>query len=298
MISVRVTIALLLGVIAVLLCGLGYVTWWQIRTAALQAQAETRRYESFALSEAMRQSSDQLTGMVRQYVVTGDPRYRQYYDEILAIRNGTAPRPRNYDGSFWDRVLAQGKAGVQYGPPVSLVEMMRAEHFSDAEFAALDSSRQASDELARIEVGVMDRVAQRIARGVDQNYAADVRPEYQRLADSAYDDYKARIMAAVQRFQQLVDQRTLGEVEALRARGQRLGAGLEGGQEGPDHRHGACGAHGTGGSGEEAAAAAVHAFVAHRLKTSGVFDLELLLTEGRSAKHCSRGAALSLSPAL
>ena len=59
MISVRVTIALLLGVITALLCGLGYVTWWQVRTAADQAQVESHRYECYTLSEVMRQSSDQ-----------------------------------------------------------------------------------------------------------------------------------------------------------------------------------------------------------------------------------------------
>ncbi|WP_051748818.1 response regulator [Nevskia soli] len=222
MISVRVTIALLLGVIAVLLCGLGYVTWWQIRTAALQAQAETRHHESYALSEAMRQSSDQLTSMVRQYVATGEPRYREYYEEILAIRNGTAPRPRDYDGSFWDRVLAHGKAGVEYGPPFSLIEMMRAAHLPENEFAALDSSRQASDELTRIEIGVMDRVAGRIARGVDRSYPADIQPEYEHLADGTYNAYKDRIMAAVRQFQGLADARTQSEVAALRARGARL----------------------------------------------------------------------------
>jgi len=222
MISVRVTIALLLGMIATLLCGLGYVTWWQVRTAALQAQAESRRHESFALSEAMRQSSDQLTSMVRQYVISGEPRYREYYLEILAIRGGTAPRPRNYDGSFWDRVLAHGKVGVAYGAPLSLVQMMRDAQLPEAEFTALKSSLDASDELARLEIAVMDRVAQRVALGVDPNYPADVRLEYTRLLDQNYNAYKDRIMAAVARFQSLVDERTHREIEALHERGRRL----------------------------------------------------------------------------
>src|ERR1700744_2818732 len=157
MISVRVAIALLLGVIAALLCGLGYVTWCQVQTAALQAQAENRRHEAFALSEAMRQSSDQLTSMVRQYVITGEPRYRDYYEELLAIRRGTAPRPLEYDGSFWDRVLAHGKDDVQYGAPQALLEIIRAAHLPDAEFEALKTSLEASDELAGTEIEIMGR---------------------------------------------------------------------------------------------------------------------------------------------
>ena len=222
MISVRTTIALLFGVITALLCGLGYVTWWQVRTATLQAQVEDRRQESFALSEAMRQSSDQLTSMVRQYVATGDPRYRQYYEEILAIRSGTAPRPLDYDGSFWDRVLAQGKGGVKYGPPLSLADLMHDADLSAAEFTALNNSLEASDQLARVEIEVMDRVGRRITLGVDQRYPVDVRLEYEHLLGDAYDTSKDQIMSEVRRFQGLVDERARGEIAALRARGARL----------------------------------------------------------------------------
>ena len=115
MISVRTAVALMLGVMASLLLALGYVASLQVRTAALQAEAENRRHESFKLAEAMRQSSNDLTRMVRLYVATGETRYKDYYDEILAIRNGTAPRPLDYDGSLWDRITANGKAGVRYG---------------------------------------------------------------------------------------------------------------------------------------------------------------------------------------
>jgi len=222
MISMRFSIAMLLGVLTALLCGLGYVTWWQVRTVALQGQAEVRRHESFVLSEAMRQSSDQLSTMVRQYVATGDPRYRRYYEQILAIRSGTAPRPRDYDGSFWNRVLVHGEDQVVYGPPRSLLDMMRAAQLSETEFAALKSSLDASDQLARLEIEVMDQVARRVALGVDPNYPADVRLQYARLLDQNYDEWKDRIMAAVQRFESLADERTHLEIEALRLRGQRL----------------------------------------------------------------------------
>ena len=66
----------------------------------------------FALSDQMRQSSNDLTRMVRLYV---DHRRAsataRYYDEILAIRRGEAPRPVDYDSSYWDRVLADGEPG-------------------------------------------------------------------------------------------------------------------------------------------------------------------------------------------
>jgi signal transduction histidine kinase/HPt (histidine-containing phosphotransfer) domain-containing protein/FixJ family two-component response regulator len=214
--SIRRLLAGLLGVVAVLVASLLLVTWLQLRGSNHQATVENRRTESFLVADSMRQSSNDLTQMVRLYVSTGDSRYREFYEEILAIRDGTAPRPVGYDSSFWDRVLADGIASVEYGPPESLVDQMRAADFTASEFDALNASLRASDGLARLEVDVMDRVARRVADGVDETYAADVAREYQRLVDDAYLDEKGEIMSAVRRFIDLVDERTLADVDEAR----------------------------------------------------------------------------------
>ena len=134
--SLRRLLAILLGALAVLVGALILVTSLQARAANSQTRAENRRTTSFLVADSMRQSSNDLTHMVRLYVATGEPRYREYYDEILAIRSGDAPRPLGYDSSFWDRVLAEGKGFVSYGPPESLVDQMRA-----AQFAPRSSTR-------------------------------------------------------------------------------------------------------------------------------------------------------------
>jgi signal transduction histidine kinase/CheY-like chemotaxis protein/HPt (histidine-containing phosphotransfer) domain-containing protein len=214
--SIRRLLAILLGTLGLLVAGLFLVTTMQLRRADEQAEVENRRTESFLVADSMRQSSNDLTQMVRLYVATGQPRYREHYDEILAIRSGTSPRPRDYDSAFWDRVLAQGSGFVEYGPPESLVDQMRAASFTAQEFEALNASLRASDELARLELDVMDRVAARIAQGVDAEYAADVAPEYQRLVDDAYLTEKGVIMDAVGEFTGFVDRRTLADVERVR----------------------------------------------------------------------------------
>jgi signal transduction histidine kinase/CheY-like chemotaxis protein len=214
--TIRRLLGILLGIVGLLVGALFLVTSLQVRGSNFQATAENRRNQSFRLADSMRQSSNDLTHMVRLYVSTGMTRYREYYDEILAIRNGTAPRPVDYDSSFWDRVLAEGKASVRYGPPRSLVDQMRAADFTAGEFDALEASLMASNELAQLELEVMDRVAQRIAQGVDDTYFADVRPEYQRLVDAGYLSEKYVIMDAVGDFIDLVDQRTLDDVERVR----------------------------------------------------------------------------------
>ena len=214
--SIRLLLAILLGTLGLLVGALVLVTTMQLRRSDEQADVESRRYESFLIADSMRQSSNDLTQMVRLYVATGQPEYREYYEEILAIRDGTAPRPIGYDSSFWDRVLAEGNGFVEYGPPQSLVDQMRAADFTTAEFEALTSSLRASDDLAQLELDVMDRVAIRIAEGVDETYAADVAPEYQRLVDASYLAEKGTIMVAIGDFIGLVEQRTMADVDDVR----------------------------------------------------------------------------------
>ncbi len=63
------------------------------------------RQHSLMLADELRQSSDDLTRMVRTYVVTGDPIYKQHYQEILDIQDGRKPRPVGYQNIYWDIVL-------------------------------------------------------------------------------------------------------------------------------------------------------------------------------------------------
>jgi HAMP domain-containing protein len=210
--SLRRLLAGMLATFAVLVGGLFLVASLQLRAARVQLSAEDRRTASFLIADTMRQSSNDLTNMVRLYVATGEPRYRGYYDEILAIRAGTAPRPRDYDSSFWDRVLADGKGFVRYGKPHSLIAQMRRERFTRAEFDALNTALDTSNGLAERERAVMRDVAPRIRRGADASYAQDVAPAYERLVDGGYLVEKGRIMRAIGRFTDMVDTRTLRDV--------------------------------------------------------------------------------------
>lgn len=220
--SIRQGLGALLAAVVLLAVGLLFVTALQQRTADERSTAEQARVTSFRLADQMRQTSNDLTRMVRLYVATGDRRYKDYYDRILAIRSGKAPRPLHYDSSFWDRVLARGLRGVRTGPPASLPDLMRRAHFAPAEFRALAESLRHSNDLAVTEVQVMAKVAPRIARGIDAGYQRDTAAQYERLVDLEYHRKKDRIMAAIERFTGLVDRRTARRADGLQARTDRL----------------------------------------------------------------------------
>lgn len=220
--TLRQLLAGLLGILGLLVAGLFLLASMQLHAAQRQTDAENRRAASFLIADGMRQSSNDLTNMVRLYVATGQWKYRDYYEEILLVRAGVKPRPLQYDSSFWDRVLAEGKGFVQYGRKQSLKDQMRAAQFAPAEFAALTASLDASNGLAKLEREVMAEVAPRITAGVDATYPQDVADEYAKLVNGEYLAQKGKIMRAIRRFTQLVEARTARDVNDAAAASQRL----------------------------------------------------------------------------
>jgi len=91
--------------------------------------AEHRHYESFKLADQLRQSSDDLTRMVRTYTVTGNPSYKDYFHTILAIRDGEHPRPLNYEGIYWDFIIPGENDYAPAGEPVALRSLMEHDGF-------------------------------------------------------------------------------------------------------------------------------------------------------------------------
>lgn len=190
------------------------------------AEAETRRYESYQLADELRQSSDDLTRMVRTYAVTEDPAYEGYFQRILAIRNGTGPRPEGYGGIYWDFVTATGEEPGSPGDAVSLQELMREQRFTADEFAKLREAQDRSDQLVSLEERAM---AAAKGRFPDESGAfvvpgePDLAMARALLHGPEYHRAKADIMAPIDEFLAMVESRTEAETMALREQGRELG---------------------------------------------------------------------------
>ena len=148
------------------------------------------------LAVGLRQTSDDLTRMARLYAVTGDQVYREYFDEILAIRNGAAPRPEQYfEIPYWDIVLSTGERPTAFGDSVSLRDLLRDVNLTDAELAQLVESEDQSNALTVLENEVMDNVAAyREAAGGDYLLEGEALDNMLRLHGAEYHAAKERIM--------------------------------------------------------------------------------------------------------
>ena len=179
------------------------------------SDAEHRRFQSFKLADELRQSSDDLTRMARTYVATGDERYAKYYQEILDIRDGVAPRPLHYDLVYWDLVGPDGQRPTEFGKPAALQLLMVAQNFTNVEFSKLREAQANSDDLVHLEVVAMNAVVGKFDDGSGE-FLLVGEPDFELARGLMFSlDYhaaKAKIMAPINEFLIMLDMRTAREV--------------------------------------------------------------------------------------
>lgn len=207
-------------VLTVLMAGLALA---QMRLSALNQQlsdTHINRYQSYILADELRQSSDDLTRLARTYVLTAEQKYEDFYNQILAIRSGSAARPEHYQRIYWDFYAAEGR------PPhpdseqrIALLDLMKQAGFTGQELEKLAEANRNSNDLVNTEVMAMNAVKGLVPNGSGQFVPgkADLELARRLMHDEAYHANKARIMRPIDDFFMLLDQRTSAAVAAAEA---------------------------------------------------------------------------------
>lgn len=173
--------------------------------------ANDQRVHSLKIIGELRQSSDDLTRMVRSYIATGEQRYKNHFNEIISIRNGQSARPVNYHQVYWDLVDDNNNRPRPAGSRIALLDLMKATGFSDAEMAALQQAKIQSDLLA-----VIEQKAMQLLEKTESDPIQKERNKQQALAavfDQNYHQAKMAIMQPIANVYALVDQRTAKQVD-------------------------------------------------------------------------------------
>jgi len=183
---------------------------WLKHIEKLLIESSNERYESYQIAEGLRRTSDDLTTMVRLYVVTGEKKYKDYFNEILAIRNGESPRPEKYNQIYWDLVI-DSERPRPFGKPISLKQTMIDHGFTLQEFELLRQAQDRSDDLADMEIKAMNAIVGKFDDG-SGTYTIVGKPDPElakRLVfGKEYMETKAQIMAPIQKFFEAVETRT------------------------------------------------------------------------------------------
>jgi len=181
-----------------------------VRSEKQLDRANESRFQSHLLADELRQSSDDLTRMVRSYVITGNPIYKQHFQDILDIRDGAMSRPINYHHIYWDLVLTDDQRSDS-GQKVALLQLMRQAGFTEEEFAKLATAKTHSDGLTRTEFAVM-----KLIESTDTGAPTEVNrlKASRMLQDANYHQAKAAVMQPISEVYRMMDQRTLDGVNA------------------------------------------------------------------------------------
>jgi diguanylate cyclase (GGDEF)-like protein/PAS domain S-box-containing protein len=191
---------LMMGISGVLLLAFAAYAWSEKQIERVHGQ----QHLSFLLTEELRQSSDDLTRMARTYVVTGDLRYKKYYQSILDIRDGREPRPLAnpvHDEDFV--ILGRTRPGVGGGLRIPLLSLMHQAGFDEAELRLLTQAKAHSDALTSTEFAAMALIEANGIQDADRSAAAR-----QMLHDRAYHQAKASVMQPIRTIETLMEKRT------------------------------------------------------------------------------------------
>ncbi|WP_133111906.1 hypothetical protein [Candidatus Scalindua japonica] len=117
------------------------------------------RFQSNLLADQLRQSSDDLTRLVRTYAATGNKKFEQQFWDVLAIRDGEKPRPIHYNMIYWDFLSVEnGKPPYPSGKAVPLKGLMKEAGFTAREFPLLAEAQKNSDQLVELEQTAMNAI--------------------------------------------------------------------------------------------------------------------------------------------
>lgn len=175
-------------------------------------EANLGRYKAIMVVDELRQSSEDLTKMVRAFVVTGNTLYKRHFQEIMDIRDGKVARPERYESAYWDLVLSDDERPRPFGNRrVSILQLMAETGFTQAELAKLAEAKKYSDDLTEIEIAAMKLVE--IADAAENGRVTAINMVF----GQEYMAAVAGIMRPIDEFYQMMNTRTLTDVEEKQA---------------------------------------------------------------------------------
>jgi len=139
-----------------LVCLLTFQVKWFYQINQRVENIYQERYPSYLLVNELRQSTFSLMLHSRHYIEKHDPKYEQYYHDIVAIRAGEKTRPKEHEGVYWQYGIVDQASLHSAGERVSLHALIEANHFSLEELKLLQKAEKLADELVSTEQVAID----------------------------------------------------------------------------------------------------------------------------------------------
>ena len=192
-------------------------------------EIDERVVDSINLAHELKQSSDDLTRFARAFIITGEQRFKMYYEAIISIRDGKQAHPKEFSPSYWDHVAAHNLELNPDGKMYSIKQRMIELRFSDEEKNIFIVAKKESDTLCKLEKMAMN-AAIGIFKDEKGHFTIKGSPNLV-LANNimygkAYYNAKCRIMKPIDQFFFMIQERIKKEETQLRHRNQTIILGI------------------------------------------------------------------------
>ena len=212
--TIQQRIVLFFALVTFLLLTVIMLMWYRLTLQTELTRAQENRFKSHKLAVQLKNTADQLTRMARTYVQTADPRYREFYRHILAIRDGREPRPADYNILFWDLMTPESEYRPPHtGKPVSFRQLLQQSRLSAEELAKLREANVYADELTHLENQAFHLM--KLAAIDDDLSRANRQAAQQLLYGSRYRRLKAKMSKELFDLFRMIDRRTSTQVQQI-----------------------------------------------------------------------------------
>lgn len=223
--SIRDTLILISFLFAGLIIAIGVFVSELLEGEKTISRIETWKYDSLNLALELRQTSDDLTRFARTYTVTGNSIYREYFEAILAIRDGKKAHPKGFSRSFWDEVTAGQAVLNESGPTYSIEGRILELGLPEEEQQKLVQAKKESDDLTRLENIAMNAVIG-LYQDSKGKFTIKGEPNLEMarniLHGNEYHRAKGRIMKPIDEFLIRLEKRTVDKMNQVHNRHQAI----------------------------------------------------------------------------
>ena len=192
---------------------IGMVTLGSLSAFNQAISVAKQRQESMVLMNEVRHEVDLLGRLVSSYVNTANPRFLIYYYDILAIREGSKPRPEMLPAAYWEQVIAGAKLYVAAsgGQLLPLVERTSQLGFELGELALVRQIHQITEQMKQTEQ-IAFAATQGLYDPEKREFVSEAEPQRefasQLLHQPPYLRLRADLAVAVEALSAMVDERT------------------------------------------------------------------------------------------
>ncbi len=195
-----------------------------LETQKKLSESTEHRSNALQLSTELFNSSEELTRFARTYVVTGNSVYKDMYNAVLDIRNGTIARPDEYSPTYWHlhniKKLPEESSATK-AQLIPLHDKIIKEVGTKEEIDLLALSHNNSDKLV-----LLERRAFAAMEGYfpdkDGKFTVKKQPDQalaiRLLFSQEYAHEKFKIMQPIAQFMSLLDKRTQQDIDKYESR--------------------------------------------------------------------------------